>query len=147
MAKKKNKKIKIFKITIKVLIIISLIVAYAYYIEPKQITVHEYQIKNENITKNFEGFKIVHISDIHYGRVFDKKQMQKLVESVNEQKPDIVVLTGDLIDKDTKINTKIIEEISTELAKIETVAGKYAINDNHDLKFDEWTNIIANSGF
>lgn len=147
MAKKKNKKIKIIKTTIKILIIISLIIAYGYYIEPKLINTHEYQIKNERITKNFEGFKIVHISDIHYGRVFNKKQMQKLVKSINEQKPDIVVLTGDLIDKDTKIDNKLVEEISIELSKIETVAGKYAINGNHDLKFDEWTNIITNSGF
>ncbi len=147
MAKRKKKKIKIIKNILKVILLIALVTAYGHFIEPKIITHKEYNIKIENLTSNFEGFKIVHISDIHYGRVFDKKQMRKLINSINAQKPDIVVLTGDLIDKDTKINENIVKEISSELAKIETVAGKYAINGNHDLKFDEWTNIISNSGF
>ncbi len=147
MVKRKRKKTKIIKNIFKILIIISLIIAYGHFIEPKLITSKEYKIKIENITKNFEGFKIIHISDIHYGRVFDKLQMKKLVKSINDQKPDIVVLTGDLIDKDTNLTPKMIEEITKELSKIETVAGKYAINGNHDLKFDEWTNIITNSGF
>ena len=147
MAKKKKKSFQIIKNILKIILIIFIIIAYAYFIEPKQMTNHEYKIENEKITDNFKGFKIIHISDIHYGRVFDKKQMKKLVKNINEQKPDIVVLTGDLIDKDTKMTTDLAEEISKELSKIETVAGKYAINGDHDLKFDEWTNIISNGGF
>ena len=147
MAKKKKKKFKILKLIINIILIIGLTTAYSYYIEPKLITTHEYKITNENITDNFKGFKIIHISDIHYGRVFDKKQMEKLVNKVNEQKPDIVVLTGDLIDKDTKMTIKLSEEISNSLNKIEAKVGKYAINGNHDLKFDEWTNIIKNGNF
>ncbi len=147
MAKKKKKKFKIIKLIIKTIFLIGLIAAYSYYIEPKLITVHEYKISNENITDNFKGFKIAHISDIHYGRVFNKKQMEKLINKINEQKPDIVVLTGDLIDKDTKITIKISEEISKYLNKIEATAGKYAISGDHDLKFDEWENIIKNGGF
>ncbi len=147
MARKKKKHFKIIKLFLKIIIIIALIVAYSYFIEPKLMTNHEYKITNENITNNFRGFKIIHISDIHYGRVFDQKQMQKLVDSVNEQKADIVVLTGDLIDKDTKMTIKLSEEISKYLNKIDATAGKYAISGNHDLKFDEWENIIKNGGF
>lgn len=146
MAKKK-KKHSILKMIILFIVIIALMISYSYFIEPKIFTYKEYNIKNENITDNFIGFKIVHISDIHYGRVFDKKQMKKLVKSINEQKPDIVVLTGDLIDKDTHMTTLLSDEIANELSKINALAGKYAINGNHDYKFDEWTNIINNSGF
>ena len=141
------KKSKILGILIEITILISLVIAYAHNIEPKLLTFKEYPIKNENITDNFNGFKIVHISDIHYGRVFDKNKMQKLVNSINDQKPDIVVLTGDLIDKDTKMNIDKANEISEYLKNINAKIGKYAINGEHDLKFDEWANIITNGNF
>ena len=121
------KKSKILGILIEITILISLVIAYAHNIEPKLLTFKEYPIKNENITDNFNGFKIVHISDIHYGRVFDKNKMQKLVNSINDQKPDIVVLTGDLIDKDTKMNIDKANEISEYLKKINANISKYAM--------------------
>ena len=141
------KKHKIFGLIIELTILISLVIAYSYYIEPKLLTFKEYQIKNENITENFKGFKIVHISDIHYGKNFNKEQMQKLITSINDQKPDIVILTGDLIDKKTKMTIELSTEISEYLKKIDAKIEKYAINGDNDLKFDEWTNIINNGNF
>ena len=141
------KKHKIFGIIIEITILISLIIAYSYYIEPKLITFKEYNIKNENITENFQGFKIVHISDLHYGKNYNKEMMSKLISTINDQKPDIVVLTGDLIDKKTKMTIELSTEISEYLKQIDTKIGKYAINGDNDLKFDEWTNIINNGNF
>ena len=141
------KKRKMFGLIVEIAILISLVVAYSYYIEPKLLTFKEYNIKNENITENFEGFKIIHITDIHYGKNFNKEKMSKLVESINDQKPDVVVLTGDLIDKKTKMTIELSNEISDYLKKINAGIGKYAINGDNDLKFDEWTNIINNGDF
>ena len=132
---------------IEITILISLVVAYSYYIEPKLLTFKEYQIKNENITNNFVGFKIIHISDLHYGKNYKKEKLQKLINSINEQKPDIVVLTGDLIDKNTKLTIKKSTEISEYLKQIDAKIEKYAINGDNDIKFDEWTNIINNGNF
>ena len=147
MAKDKEKHFSFLKIFIFIILIISAIIAYGFLIEPKLITVKEQKITLDNWTDNFNGFKIVHISDIHYGRLFDEKSLQKLVNSINEQKPDIVVLTGDLIDKDTHMTTNMANKISNLLKKINAKAGKYAINGNNDLNFDEWVNIISNGGF
>ena len=147
MAKDKEKHFSFLKIFIFIILIISAIIAYGFLIEPKLITVKEQKITIDNWTDNFNGFKIVHISDIHYGRLFDEKSLQKLVNSINEQKPDIVVLTGDLIDKDTHMTTNMANKISNLLKKINAKAGKYAINGNNDLNFDEWVNIISNGGF
>ncbi len=141
------KKHKIFGLIIELTVLISLVIAYSYYIEPKLLTFKEYNIKNENIEENFQGFKIIHISDIHYGENFNKNKMSKLVNSINDQKPDIVVLTGDLIDKKTKMTIELSTEISDQLKKIDVKIGKYAINGDNDLKFDEWTNIINNGDF
>lgn len=141
------KKYKLFGIIIEITILISLIVAYSHYIEPKLLTFKEYNIKNENITENFQGFKIIHITDIHYGKNIGKENMQKLISSINDQKPDIVVLTGDLINKNTKMTIELSTEISNYLKQIDAKIGKYAINGDNDLKFDEWTNIINNGNF
>lgn len=141
------RKHKIIGFLIEITLLISLVVAYSYYIEPKLLTFKEYNIKNENIKENFQGFKIIHISDIHYGKNFNKEKMQKLVNSINDQKPDIVVLTGDLIDKKTKMTIDLSTEISNYLKQIDAKIEKYAINGDNDIKFDEWTNIINNGNF
>ena len=146
MAKKKKKR-RIIKTIIKVIIVLILIISYSYYIEPKLITCKEYQIKNKNLTENFNGLKIIHISDLYYGKVFDEKQMNKLIANINDQEPDIVVLTGDLLDKKTKITIDLSNKISEKLKEIEAKIGKYAINGDNDLNFDEWSNIINSGNF
>ena len=147
MAKEKEKHFSILKLLIIILLIIAGIIDYCFFIESKLITVKEQKITINNLPDNFNGFKVVHISDLHYGRMFDEKSLKKLVKSINEQKPDIVVLTGDLIDKDTNMTIDEANKISNLLNKINSTSGKYAINGNNDLKFDEWTNIITNGGF
>ena len=147
MAKDQEKHFSFLKLFIFIILIIGLVIAYGFFIEPKLITVKEYKIALNSWPDNFNGFKIIHISDLHYGRVFDEKSLEKLIDSINEQEPDIVVLTGDLIDKDTNMTTSMANKISELLNKIETSSGKDAINGNNDLNFDEWTNIISGGGF
>lgn len=124
-----------------------IIVGYAFFIEPKLLTSKDYLIKSNKITDNFQGFKIVQISDIHYGRNFDKKDLNKLVKKVNEYKPDIIALTGDLIDRDTVMSKDMANEIASELKKLNATIGKFAVTGNHDYKFDEWDSIIKSSNF
>lgn len=147
MAKKKKKHFNFFKFLLIVILLIAGIYLYGTYIELKNYKIHEYKIETKKITDNFDGFTIVHLSDLHYGRVFEKDDLKKIVKMVNNTNPDIVVLTGDLIDKDTKMTTNLSSVITNELSKIKTTSGKYAIKGNHDIKFDEWDNIINNSGF
>ncbi len=129
-----------------IIIIFIFTLLYARFIGAKGLEVHEYKITNSIISENFHGLKIVHISDLHYGRTIFKKELEQLVKKVNLLKPDIVVLTGDLIenDKSFKTNTHIISDI---LSKIEARINKYAISGNHDVKFDTWETIINDSGF
>ncbi|MCI9585767.1 MAG: hypothetical protein HFH45_03950 [Bacilli bacterium] len=145
--KKKENKHYLLKISIFLILFCAFIYAYGTYIEPKQLTVKEYKIENKNLTENFDGFKIIHISDIHYGQLYGKKDLQKLVTKINELNADIIVFTGDLIDKNTKMTTTLTAEIANELKKIKNTSGKYAIKGEEDTKFDEWENIINDSGF
>ena len=53
------------------------------------------EIESEKIGKQLT---IVHVSDIHLGPVHDKAFLRKTVENINKQKPDIVLITGDILD-------------------------------------------------
>lgn len=138
----------------KLIIILSFLVIiccasiyYSRYIATNGLLIKEYKITNGAIPDSFHGAKIVHISDVHYKTTFFKQDLKKLVSKVNELKPDIVVLTGDLFDRNTKYSNKDFEEVANELNKINTVIGKYAITGNHDTKVPEWETIIKNAGF
>ncbi len=147
MAKKKKRKHTFLKIMLALIIVGVITYAYGAYVEPKQLAVEEHTVQNKNLTDDLDGFKIIHISDLHYGKYYQFKDLQKMVKRINELNADIVVLTGDLLDKDTKMTTSMADKISTEMQKISANSGKYAINGEDDLNFDEWENIIASSGF
>lgn len=138
---------KIIKIFIIVILIVTVFLLYSRFISTKGLDLKEYKIVNTNLPDSFYGFKIIHITDIHYGRTIDKKDLENLVKEINKSKPDIVVLTGDLIDKDTKQTEKIKQELIDSLSKINSNIGKYAIKGNHDYNFDDWNYIIENAGF
>lgn len=120
---------------------------YGRYIATTGLFVKEYKITDSKITDNFHGLKIVHISDIHYGRTVKNRELKNMVKKVNELHPDVVVLTGDLIDKDTKLTEKMSNNISSILSKIDPSIEKYAITGNHDVKFDNFNIIVENAGF
>lgn len=138
----------------KLIVFLSIIVVlicggiyYSRFIATTGLTVKEYTIKNSKIPDSFHGAKIIHISDLHYKTTYYKKEVEKMVKKINELKPDLVVLTGDLFDKDTKYTSQDFEELTKELLKIEPTIGKYAISGNHDIQVPEWETVIKNSGF
>lgn len=145
----KNKKFlnKLIFFFVALIIVVCSILLYSRYIGTSGLKVKEYKIVNENLSNDFYGLKIVHISDIHYGRLIFKDDLKKIVHKINILKPDILVLTGDLIDKDTTLTESMANEISEELSKINSTIGKYAIKGEHDYNFDKWQFIIENSEF
>lgn len=139
--------VKKILITLLILILtISGVVLYSHYIGTKGLKVKEYKITEKNLTDNFHGLKIVHLSDLHYGSTFKENELKKVVKKIEIIKPDIVVLTGDLFDNRFKLSNKQQQGLIKQLNKIETSIGKYAINGNHD-NINNWENVINASGF
>lgn len=77
-------------------------------------------------------FSVVQISDFHIGGLIDKDFVSHSVEKINSLKPDIVFITGDLID--TRLRS--IEEAVLELNHIESKHGIYFILGNHEYFHD-----------
>lgn len=136
--KERNKEIikKVTKSTIKFLIIIfvigTLFFAYTTYISTVKIHTREYRIINKKIPENFNGTKIVQFSDLHYGSTITLNKVKEIVKKINETNPDIIVFTGDLIDKNYPLSNDEQEKLIKELKKLNTTLGKYAILGEED---------------
>ncbi|MFH1453328.1 MAG: metallophosphoesterase [Armatimonadota bacterium] len=102
---------------------------YIIFIEPGNITFPERNLVIDNMPHHFKGKKIIHISDIHFGPLFGRKAVKKLVNSINNLSPDFVFITGDFLSVDTDAEIKdLIEEIKLLKAK----NGIFAVMGNHD---------------
>lgn len=129
-----RKKIVLTSLKIIIVIILLSVTFYLYtsYVSSKTIIVKEERIINEKIPSNFDGLKIIQISDIHYGSTIFIDDIKKLIKIINKRNPDLVVFTGDLINKNYKLTTKDQENLITELKKIKTTIGKYAVMGEED---------------
>ena len=87
-----------------------------------------YKLEFEDLPDAFDGFKITQISDIHSGSFDNQTKVQYGVDLVNQQKSDLVLFTGDLVNNradEIKPWIKIFNKIKTEF-------GVFSILGNHD---------------
>lgn len=80
-----------------VILVIILLLILLLYIDNNRIKVKKYEYTNNKIPKSFDGYKIVHLSDIH-SKKFGKNN-RKLIDKINEINPDIIIMSGDIVDK------------------------------------------------
>ncbi len=129
------------------ILIITGTLLYSRYIGTTGLNIKEYRLTYKKLTDDFYGLKIIHLTDIHYGRTIHKKELDHIKKEVNLMKPDIIVFTGDLIDKDTKLSKEDLKIINAFLNGLEANIGKYAITGNHDYGFKNYDIILENGGF
>jgi predicted MPP superfamily phosphohydrolase len=107
------------------IVIIIFLVCFSYF-ENNNIVISKYNIKSDSLPKVFDNFKIVQISDLH-NKVFYKDN-NSLVSKIKSQNPDIIVITGDLVDR-RKYNE---ENALNFIDKIAIIAPIYYVNGNHE---------------
>lgn len=146
MAKKEEKKVKRkLKLRFKILLFIIIIIVYAFTIGVKFTFKRDYVITTKKLSNKYDNFKILHFSDLHYGSTVKKHDLKNLVKKINETNADIVIFTGDLIDKRYNINDENTDYIKKELSKIEADYGKYYTEGEED--DNDSNNILNISGF
>lgn len=134
-----------FKIILIIIIISMTFFLYTTYISSKIISVKETRITSEKLPKSFDGLKIIQISDIHYGSPIFIEDIKNLINIINRRNPDLVVFTGDLINKNYKINSSEQEKLIKQMKKIKSTIGKYAILGEEDS--NTFTTIMNQSNF
>ena len=99
--------------------------------EPYMLTIEHQPIHLAKLPKQFDGFRIVQLSDVHHGPFSSREQIERAVETANRLKPDIIALTGDYISKERHYASPCAEM----LGKLKARYGVYAVLGNHD----HWT--------
>lgn len=138
---------KILYIIILILTLILLTLVYSRFIGTTGLITKEIPINTNNIKESYNGLKIVHFSDLHYNKVITNKRVKQLIKEINKLKPDIVIFTGDLLDKDININNNNTKFLIEQLSKIKSNYGNYAIIGDNDKNIDTIKNIYIQSNF
>jgi len=110
-----------------------LILALAYpFIEPYLIRVGEVTVKSRDVPAQFDGRKIVFISDIHCGPLFSAERVTALSEQINGLHPDMVLLGGDYIYGKKRDDVGLIRPCISPLAGLKAPLGVFGVHGNHD---------------
>lgn len=103
---------------------------YAREIEPTLLKIHKETITANKITPAFNNFKIIQFSDTHIGFHYTLEQFNELVEQINAFQPDLIVFTGDLVDKPDQYHWD--NHLTKALKNLKAKHGKFWIYGNHD---------------
>jgi predicted MPP superfamily phosphohydrolase len=107
--------------------------------------VKEVPIPITDLPENFEGFRIVQITDVHISPTFRRSSVEEIVEVVNTLNADIVALTGDLVDGTV---AQLAHDVAP-LGKIKSARGNYFVTGNHEYYSGviEWIAEVRRLGF
>lgn len=98
-------------------------------ITPFGIDVKEVQFADQRVPADFDGLKIVQLSDIHTGTYgTDTTYLAKVVEQVNALQPDVVVFTGDIVNR----RSEELAPFTGVLSRLKAPMGVYSVLGNHD---------------
>lgn len=94
-----------------------------------ELEVVEKTLEVPRLPAALDGLVIAHLSDLHYDGGISRAYFQEVVRLTNDLRPDLVAVTGDLVDK-----ADCIDWIPDTLGRLEAPQGAYAILGNHDVK-------------
>lgn len=134
----KNKK-RLLLFSIGGLVFIGLALSlWAFAIEPNRLVVNEVEIKLPAWPSAFDHLKIVSVADLHAGsRFIDEAKLERVVATINQTQPDVIVLLGDFIQRDSQDRVLIDpEKIAEKLKNLRAKYGVFAVLGNHDWWYD-----------
>ena len=132
------KKLKIKQKILAAAVLVAALAVFCWF-QNNCITVSEYIYETDKISAENDGFSIVHISDLH-NKLFGADQ-HRLIEKVSECMPDIILVTGDIVDRsrtDIEKAVSFVEE-AVKLAPVYYVTG----NHEEDLAEEEFNQLTA----
>ena len=100
------------------------------------VEVKEVEVKLERLPASLSGLSIVQLTDVHIGPTIGQKFLEHVVETTNLQKPDAIVITGDLVDGSVAALRRHVEP----LAKLRARYGVFFVTGNHEYYsgVDDW---------
>ncbi|MBU3843333.1 MAG: metallophosphoesterase [Candidatus Anaerobiospirillum pullicola] len=88
----------------------------------------EHEVAITDLAPEMEGYKILQITDLHIGPILKRDWLQGVVDRVNEQNPDLIVITGDLVDG----TVSSLKDEFSPLTQLKARDGVIAVTGNHE---------------
>lgn len=121
--------------------------------EANSLSLEKVEIKLKRLPKKLDGFRIIHLSDIHHSPFTNLEHITRAVKIANRLNPDMFVLTGDYVSHDNEY----IAPVAKVLGQLKAEFGTFACLGNHDHWTDadlitesfrrENINVLINEGF
>ena len=115
-------------LSIGILSLIGPTTAYGFYSARKGPTIINQDIYLKNLPDSFENFTIAQISDLHVGPTIKKPYVEKVVNQISNLNPDLIAITGDMVDGSIDYLRKDLEPLSQVVAS----HGTYFVTGNHE---------------
>ena len=115
-------------LSIGILTLVGPTTAYGFYSARKGPTVINQDIYLKNLPESFENFTIAQISDLHVGPTIKKEYVEKVVNQISNINPDLIAITGDMVDGSIDYLRKDLEPLSNVVASF----GTYFVTGNHE---------------
>ena len=119
-------------IIISLIVILLLFCGFYLYFQNTALQVTKFFIVDSKIPKSFNNYRIIQLSDFH--NTTSKKLTNQLVEEITKEEPNIIVITGDLIDS-RRTNVDVVINF---LGKIKDIAPIYYVSGNHESRISEY---------
>ena len=105
------------------------------------IQVREVTIYSKKLPKGFDGIRISHITDLHFGNLSPRdKYLKKIVTKLNEIDPDMLVCTGDMMN----LTADEANGLDGLFTSVNAPLGRYAVMGNHDYgDYSKWESAEA----
>ncbi len=110
----------------------------------RSVTVKPITVVLKRLPKSLDGLRIVQITDLHIGPLIKGEWLRQVVNKVNALKPDLIVITGDLVDG----SVEDLRHHVTPIADLKAPHGTYFITGNHEYYsgVEQWCTYISNLG-
>ena len=91
-------------------------------------TIRKVKLKIAGLPNSFKGYRIIQISDVHSGSFLNPAKLQTAIDMINEQKADLILFTGDMVNNYATEFEPFVEMIKS----IQSKDGKFSVLGNHD---------------
>jgi hypothetical protein len=105
---------------------------YATKVEPYWVDVERVHLTLPRLPSAFNGYKVAQLSDLHMGGWLTRPRLEEVVALTNEQKPDLVAITGDFV---SSLSDVVARDLVEALGALKATDGVVAVLGNHD----HWT--------
>lgn len=130
---------KFIKLTGIILLLICLggsIFVYGTKVSVNTLFIENQKFESDKINDDLDNLKIAFISDIHFNHFMNKERLDKMIQKINNNKPDIILFGGDIFDEPDlyPVDDKVKQEVIESLKSLNADLGKFAVLGEEDHK-------------